>query len=115
MPFTHFSKLLAHETRHETNQKTRPCYSVDRAVDDTENSTREETKWTNKHQSAVGIVGCGYQGGILAQAIGRTKALQVTACADPDQTAAAQVAKLAGNVAVYGSIEALLTRRRWMP
>jgi len=56
----------------------------------------------------VGIIGCGYQGGILAQAIGRTKALQVTACADPDQTAAAQVARLAGNVAVYGSIEALL-------
>ena len=56
----------------------------------------------------VGIVGCGYQGGILAQAIGRTKALQVTACADPDQTAAVQVARLAGNVAVYGSIEALL-------
>jgi len=56
----------------------------------------------------VGIVGCGYQGGIMAQAIGRTTSLQVTACADPDQMAAAHVAKLAGNVAVYASIEALL-------
>jgi predicted dehydrogenase len=56
----------------------------------------------------IGIVGCGYQGGILAQAIGRTKTLQVTACADPNQTAAAQVAKLAGNVASCGSVEALL-------
>ncbi len=56
----------------------------------------------------VGVVGCGYQGGIMAQAIGRTTSLQVTACADPDQMAAAHVAKLAGNVAVYASIEALL-------
>lgn len=56
----------------------------------------------------IGIVGCGYQGGILAQAIGRTTSLLVTACADPDHMAAAHVAKLAGNVAVYASIEALL-------
>ncbi|MDQ2998894.1 MAG: Gfo/Idh/MocA family oxidoreductase [Chloroflexota bacterium] len=56
----------------------------------------------------VGIIGCGYQGGILAQAIGRTTSLQVTACADPDHIAAARVAKLAGNVAVYASIDALL-------
>lgn len=56
----------------------------------------------------VGIFGCGYQGGIMAQAIGRTKSLQVTACADPDPNAAAQVARLIGDVAVYSSIEALL-------
>ncbi len=56
----------------------------------------------------VGIVGCGYQGGIMAQAIGRTKNLQVTACADPDQTAAARVAGSAGNAAVYASVETML-------
>jgi predicted dehydrogenase len=56
----------------------------------------------------VGIVGCGYQGGMLGQAIGRTTSLQVTACADPDQKAAARVAKVAGDIAVYASIEALL-------
>lgn len=44
----------------------------------------------------------------MAQAIGRTKSLQVTACADPNQIAAARVASLAGNVAVYTSIEDLL-------
>jgi predicted dehydrogenase len=62
----------------------------------------------NQTPLRIGIVGCGYQGGILAQAIGRTASLQVTACADPDRMAAAHVAKLAGNVAVYASIEALL-------
>jgi predicted dehydrogenase len=53
----------------------------------------------------VGIVGCGYQGGIMAQAIGRTTSLRVIACADPDQTRAEHVARMAGNVAVYSSIE----------
>lgn len=56
----------------------------------------------------VGIVGCGYQGGIMAQAIGKTTSLQVIACADPDQTRTAQVAGMAGNIAVYSSIEELL-------
>jgi len=56
----------------------------------------------------VGIVGCGYQGGIMAQTITRGNVLQVTACADPDQTAAARVAALAGNAAVYASVEDML-------
>ncbi len=56
----------------------------------------------------VGIVGCGYQGGILAQTIARGKALQVTACADPDQAAAARVAAIGGATAVYASVEELL-------
>ena len=57
----------------------------------------------------VGIVGCGYQGGILAQTIASGTALQVTACADPDQAAAARVAAIAAEgAAVYGSVEEML-------
>ena len=62
----------------------------------------------NQARLRVGIVGCGYQGGILAQTIVRGNALQVTACADPDQAAAAQVAAIAGNAAVYASVEDML-------
>ncbi len=62
----------------------------------------------NQTPIRIGIVGCGYQGGVMAQTICRTKSFQVTACADPDQTAAEQVASLASNVAVYDSTEALL-------
>ena len=56
----------------------------------------------------VGIVGCGYQGGIMAQTITRGNVLQVTACADPDQTAAGRVAAIASNAAVYASVEDML-------
>ena len=62
----------------------------------------------------VGIVGCGYQGGILAQTIatgnaGRPiAAWRVVACADPDPAAAARVATIAGGAAVYASTEELL-------
>jgi predicted dehydrogenase len=56
----------------------------------------------------VGIVGCGYQGGIMAQTITRGNVLQVAACADPDQAAAARVAAIAGNAAVYASVEDML-------
>jgi UDP-N-acetyl-2-amino-2-deoxyglucuronate dehydrogenase len=58
----------------------------------------------------VGIVGCGYQGGLWAQTITRSDALQVTACADPDQTAAARVASIAGNAAIFASVEDMLAR-----
>ena len=37
----------------------------------------------------VGIVGCGYQGGILAQTVVRGNVWRIVACADPDQAAAA--------------------------
>jgi predicted dehydrogenase len=67
----------------------------------------------NQTHLRVGIVGCGYQGGILAQTVvngdGRiTDELRIVACADPDQAAAAQVAAIAGGAAVYATVEELL-------
>ena len=62
----------------------------------------------NQAQLRAGIVGCGYQGGILAKTIRESDAWQVTAFADPNQDAAAQVAAMAGNPAVYASVEDML-------
>jgi predicted dehydrogenase len=56
----------------------------------------------------VGIVGCGYQGGIMARSVQESSDWQVAACADPDQDAAAQVAAIAGISAVYPSVEQML-------
>jgi predicted dehydrogenase len=56
----------------------------------------------------VGIVGCGYQGGVLAQTITHGNILQLTACADPDPGAAARVATIGGATAVYTSAAELL-------
>ncbi len=56
----------------------------------------------------VGIVGCGYQGGILAQTVVTDNAWRIVACADPDQAAAARVAAIAGGAAVYATAEELL-------
>jgi predicted dehydrogenase len=56
----------------------------------------------------VGIVGCGYQGGILAQTIAQGDAWRIVACADPDQAAAARVAAIAGGAAVHSSVEDVL-------
>jgi predicted dehydrogenase len=56
----------------------------------------------------VGIVGCGYQGRLLAQAVIRTSDLRVVACADPVTEAAAAVAALANQAEVYASAEELL-------
>jgi predicted dehydrogenase len=56
----------------------------------------------------VGIVGCGYQGGILAQTILTGDAWRLVACADPDQAAAACVAAIAGGAAVYATVAELL-------
>jgi predicted dehydrogenase len=58
----------------------------------------------------VGIVGCGYQGGILAQSIARSDTLQVVACADLDQSAAARVAVIARTDKVFASVEEMLQR-----
>ena len=49
----------------------------------------------NEARLRVGIVGCGYQGGRLAEAIGLTDSLVVTACADPDDQAVAILAQQA--------------------
>jgi predicted dehydrogenase len=56
----------------------------------------------------VGIVGCGYQGGILAQTVIKGNAWRVVACADPDHAAATRVAAIAGGATVYATTEELL-------
>jgi len=62
----------------------------------------------NQARLRVGIVGCGYQGGIMAKSIKESDAWQVTTCADPDQDAAAKVASIAGTAAVHPSVEDML-------
>lgn len=62
----------------------------------------------NQPRLRVGIVGCGYQGGIMTKTITESDAWTVIACADPDQEAAARVAAIAGNAAVYASVEPML-------
>lgn len=64
----------------------------------------------NQGQVWVGIVGCGYQGHLMAHAIARAEGLRVTACADPVQASAASVAALAGHSDVYASAGELLDR-----
>jgi predicted dehydrogenase len=59
-------------------------------------------------QVRVGIVGCGYQGQLLAQAIAKTSKLRVAACADPVKSAAASVAALAGVSDIHASADELL-------
>lgn len=56
----------------------------------------------------VGIVGCGYQGGRLAEAIGLADGLAVTACADTNLQAAVDLAGKAGQASVHPSLENLL-------
>ncbi len=58
----------------------------------------------------VRLVGCGYQGRLLAQAIARTNRLQVVACADPVRDQAAGVAAIAGHSQVYASVDELLDK-----
>jgi predicted dehydrogenase len=56
----------------------------------------------------VGIVGCGYQGGIMARSVKESNDWQVTACADPNREAAKGVAALAGTATFYSSVEDML-------
>ena len=56
----------------------------------------------------VGIVGCGYQGGILAQAVSKSQSFKVVACADPDREAANKLATDSGSAAIFESVERLL-------
>lgn len=63
---------------------------------------------SNLDRLRVGIVGCGYQGGILAKAVGKTHSFVVTACADPNREAATKLATDLGDVAVFTSVEPLL-------
>jgi UDP-N-acetyl-2-amino-2-deoxyglucuronate dehydrogenase len=56
----------------------------------------------------VGIVGCGYQGGVIAKAIALLPSLHVVACADPDRAAAAKFMAHAPDATHYSSVEDLL-------
>jgi predicted dehydrogenase len=56
----------------------------------------------------VGIVGCGYQGGRLAEAVGLVDSLVVTACADPRTEAAARLATTVGHATTHDSVDDLL-------
>jgi predicted dehydrogenase len=58
----------------------------------------------------VGIVGCGYQGRLLAEAIAKTDTLLLTACADPVRDAAAGAAALVRDADIYASADELLER-----
>jgi 1,5-anhydro-D-fructose reductase (1,5-anhydro-D-mannitol-forming) len=59
----------------------------------------------------IGLVGCGWHGQSLAEAIIRSNGLQLTACADPDQEAASRAASRATDVSTHTSVEALLAER----
>jgi predicted dehydrogenase len=56
----------------------------------------------------VGIVGCGYQGGRLVEAIGLSDSLVVAACADPVTEAAATLANKVGHATSHDSVDDLL-------
>jgi predicted dehydrogenase len=56
----------------------------------------------------VVIVGCGYQGALLAQAATRIESLRVTACVDFDLRLAAQLAGRRGHEHSFGWLEELL-------
>jgi predicted dehydrogenase len=58
----------------------------------------------------VGIVGCGYQGRLLAEAVAKTDTLLLTACADPVKDAASEAAALVRDADVYASADELLER-----
>lgn len=61
-------------------------------------------------QVRVGIVGCGYQGRLMAEATAAVSGLRATACADPVRDAAAGVATLAGHSNAYLSAHELLEK-----
>ena len=63
---------------------------------------------SSQQQLRVGIVGCGYQGTLMAQAIAKSDILGVAACVDPIREAADRVARRAGHNNVYASIDELL-------
>jgi predicted dehydrogenase len=56
----------------------------------------------------AGIVGCGYQGGVLAHAIPLVDGLTVTACADIIPERAVELAAFAGGASAHTSAEELL-------
>ena len=65
---------------------------------------------SNLDRIRVGIVGCGYQGGILAKAVAKTQSFQFIACSDPDLAAAHKVVSASGDSNVYASVEEMLDK-----
>ncbi len=63
---------------------------------------------TSEQRMSVAIVGCGYQGTLFAQSLAASDQWQVVACADPDEEAASLLARLAGGVPAFRSVEDLL-------
>jgi predicted dehydrogenase len=63
---------------------------------------------SDREKIRVGLVGCGWHGGALAQAIARSQSLLLAACADPDAAAASRAAANAADVSTHASVEALL-------
>src|SRR6266567_3492765 len=62
----------------------------------------------NRERLRVGLVGCGNQGGALAQAIIRSDLLRLVACADEDDEAARRTAAQVEQASAHNSIEGLL-------
>jgi predicted dehydrogenase len=62
----------------------------------------------NLQVQRVGVVGCGRHGHSMAQAVVRSGAFRLVACADPDERAASRAAALAPDVSTHPSVEALL-------
>lgn len=56
----------------------------------------------------VGVVGCGFQGLMMAAAVMRSDSLRLVAGVDPDEEALRRVAELGASVATYGSMTDLL-------
>jgi predicted dehydrogenase len=63
---------------------------------------------SNQEQIRIGLVGCGWHGGSLAQAIARTPSLALAACADPHAAAASRAAAHAPDASTHASVAALL-------
>lgn len=59
----------------------------------------------------VGLVGCGFHGRNLAQAVVRNASLRLVACADPEEAAASRAAALTHDVSTHKSVEALLAEQ----
>jgi predicted dehydrogenase len=62
----------------------------------------------NQTRLRMGIVGCGYQGGVMARSLKESADWEVVACADLRPEAAAAVASIVGNPSIYGSTEEML-------
>lgn len=62
----------------------------------------------NETRLRIGIVGCGYQGGVMARSLRESADWQVVACADPNQQAAASVAAIMDHPTMYVSVGEML-------